>query len=510
MELGTIISTLNGPSPSFFAFAIDRHTKVHKDQFVKVKTAEGIMLAMVDNIIKTNRYYSRPESVVEAENLEGLMPVSEWEFLVAEATPLGVLVDGSMHRPTLPPSPGDKVDVVEKELLFTTLGFEPTGLEVAEVFHHGVPVKLDLTKTFQKHLAILAMSGAGKSYLTSVLLEELLSRGKKVGRVATVVFDVHGEYSSFAESPPSKFIDFSKNSVCVTRMIFPVPRMSAARIASFVPGMSSVQLTELDRVIQDHYGELYDFKDLAGFVADSSIASQTKKSLKRWLLELHSTRLFGHKETFFTKRENEKEEEYILSELLSQGKLIILDLSDYITNRRKQIIVSWTASEIFKMRRADTIPPTVIILEEAHNFIPQGESRDIAMAKSIFETIAREGRKFLCSLCVVSQRPINLSTTVLSQCNTHIIMRITNPYDLDHIGKSSEGITSETLKSLTTLQVGEALVVGSAVRYPVFIKVRQRKSWEKKGVELEKEALRWEGKKAADKKELNELENAFV
>ena len=72
-------------------------------------------------------------------------------------------------------------------------------------------------------------------------------------------------------------------------------------------------------------------------------------------------------------------------------------------------------------------------------------------------------------MCLISQRPVNLSTTALSQCNTHIILRVTNPNDLDHIQMSSEGIDARVAKSITSLKVGEAILVGEAVNSPVFV-----------------------------------------
>jgi hypothetical protein len=77
-------------------------------------------------------------------------------------------------------------------------------------------------------------------------------------------------------------------------------------------------------------------------------------------------------------------------------------------------------------------------------------------------------------LCIISQRPVRLSTTVLSQCGTNIFLRISNPYDLDHIRATSEKITKATLASISSLSVGEALIVGQATRFPVFIQVRKR------------------------------------
>ena len=77
---------------------------------------------------------------------------------------------------------------------------------------------------------------------------------------------------------------------------------------------------------------------------------------------------------------------------------------------------------------------------------------------------------------MITQRPVSLSPTALSQCNTHIILRVTNPNDLDNIQKSAEGIDSNTVKNIPSLRVGEAIVVGEAVNHPLFITVRRRKT----------------------------------
>ena len=115
----------------------------------------------------------------------------------------------------------------------------------------------------------------------------------------------------------------------------------------------------------------------------------------------------------------------------------------------KQMIVAYLSNKLFELRRLEKIAPFTIFLEEAHQFIPQSGAGEFMKARAIFETIAREGRKFGASLCLISQRPINLSTTVLSQCNTHMLLRVINPNDLRHISESSEGLDSSSIKLIT-------------------------------------------------------------
>ncbi len=97
-----------------------------------------------------------------------------------------------------------------------------------------------------------------------------------------------------------------------------------------------------------------------------------------------------------------------------------------------------------------------------------------SVSKRIIETIAREGRKFYASLCLISQRPVKLSVTALSQCNSNLILRIRNPYDQDFIAKTSEGIDRSNLKMIPSLEIGEALLVGEAINYPTFFRIRSR------------------------------------
>ena len=217
---------------------------------------------------------------------------------------------------------------------------------------------------------------------------------------------------------------------------------------------------------------------------------EVKRALRRSLTELKRYRFLSRK----------KESPKLLSDV-KPGHMLILDLSDIDSLRKKQILVSMLARRLFRLRKKEKIPPYLLLIEEAHNFASQRQESD-AVSRSIIETVAREGRKFGASLCLVSQRPVNLSTTALSQCNTHIILRVTNPNDLDHIQMSSEGIDSRTAKSITGLKVGEAIVVGAAVNYPVFVKVRDRKSEKReKGAPLHMQAVDFEEKK--DKKEKN-------
>ncbi|MHA1143978.1 MAG: ATP-binding protein [Candidatus Helarchaeota archaeon] len=476
-ELGTVITTPQGPNPFDFSFVIDeKHSEsVHCGEFISVSVRNGVLLGTIIDIIKTNRYFSRAESVREYErggvSLNAIFPADRWEFMIARVKPLGIYSENHLIRVTNPPSPGTKVYTMEKTLLEEVLGFKSeSGLNLGQLNFHEIPVKLDLTRLLQKHVAILAMSGAGKSYATAVLLEELLLRHKKHGRLAVILIDVHGEYDSFTLQPENgEFHDFSERV-----KVFPSPFISlqtslltAYQIAHLLPQISPIQVRELQKAFANvrKTNKNFTFQDLINEVEhNDEIKTQTRDALTSWLFDLYRLHLFDSRES------------PSLDQEIEPGKCLIIDLSETLNLRKKQIIVYYIAQRLFWLRKNNKIPPFLLILEEAHQFVPEGAKKDNAISRSILETYAREGRKFGAALCLLSQRPVKLSTTVLSQCGTHVILRITNPNDLDHIRQSSEQITRESLEMISSLPVGEALITGVAVNHPIFMKVRKRKS----------------------------------
>lgn len=120
--------------------------------------------------------------------------------------------------------------------------------------------------------------------------------------------------------------------------------------------------------------------------------------------------------------------------------------------------------------------PVVIALEEAQNYIPEINKKDReSISRKVFERIAREGRKYGLSLLVSSQRPSELSKTVLSQCNSFIVHRIQNPDDQTYIRKLVSSANSEILNQLPTLPQQHVIIMGDCVRTPVVARMNNAK-----------------------------------
>jgi DNA helicase HerA-like ATPase len=117
--------------------------------------------------------------------------------------------------------------------------------------------------------------------------------------------------------------------------------------------------------------------------------------------------------------------------------------------------------------------PVVLVLEEAHRYIPERATLERQLrAREVFEKIAKEGRKFGLSLLVASQRPSELSRTVLAQCNSFIVHRIQNPDDQQYFRSVISGINRELLDQLPALAQQQAIVMGDCVTLPLQVRIR--------------------------------------
>jgi DNA helicase HerA-like ATPase len=152
--------------------------------------------------------------------------------------------------------------------------------------------------------------------------------------------------------------------------------------------------------------------------------------------------------------------------------------------------------------------PVVLVLEEAQNYIRENRRiEEDSISKQVFERIAREGRKYGLGLVVASQRPSELSKTVLSQCNSFIVHRLQNPEDLRYFREIVPGIYGQLLDQLPALAPRSALVLGECVQAPALVEMREvdpaprsknpqfYKSWtaESSMPDVEAVCTKWEG-----------------
>lgn len=170
-------------------------------------------------------------------------------------------------------------------------------------------------------------------------------------------------------------------------------------------------------------------------------------------------------------------EEYICPSDSVEGAITVIDLSlvpAEIVHIIAAVIARMTLEALQRYRQANNgeTLPTTIVMEEAHTFIRRYDADatdNSAMCTKVFEKIAREGRKFGLGLVLSSQRPSELSQTVLSQCNSYLLHRISNDKDQELVNKLVPDNLRGLLRELPTLPSQRAILLGWASELPVMV-----------------------------------------
>lgn len=169
--------------------------------------------------------------------------------------------------------------------------------------------------------------------------------------------------------------------------------------------------------------------------------------------------------------------QFIGYEEKEKNNITIIDLSG-IPFEVLSLVVSLISRLVFdfcfyyKNIKTDKEVPFLLVLEEAHNYIPQSQGAKYHSVKKSVERIAKEGRKYGLSLMIVSQRPSEISETIFSQCNNFVAMRLTNPTDQQYVKRLMPDSVSAITDTLPVLEKQEALIIGDSIPIPTIVKIK--------------------------------------
>jgi len=461
-----------------FKFLVTKGSEVHRGAYVKVKhEIYGWVIAQVVELKRYNELYSLKimRSGKEKE-------IQSHENVVADAKVIGYVDEKNMlSMPKVPFMPGAEVYLADGSLISKSLGLKSKSggiyIGVLET-DRSTPVYVDANKLLQKHVCVLAKTGAGKSYTVGVLIEELAEKG-----ISAVIIDPHGEYSSLkVPNKNSKELELMEK--------FGIEPKGYANVIEFTPYLSINPSADRRFVL--------DITKISPRDLTDALPTKIPDTQKALILEAVKTaRTFGSytiddiinivnqsgsksKWNIITNLESLKESKIFdgapvkVEDLVKPGIVSIINLKG-AQPEVQQLVVMTIATELFEARKRGALNPFLLLLEEAHNFCPERGLAN-AISSKIIRTIASEGRKFGIGLCVVSQRPARIDKNVLSQCNTQIILKITNPNDLRAISQSIEGFTPDLEEEIKELQAGVALIVGEVVEQPIIARIRVKHS----------------------------------
>jgi DNA helicase HerA-like ATPase len=404
---------------------------------------------------------------------------------------------GDFLNPRVPPAGGSPVYIAGNELLAEVLskrrkhtrGSAHLGSLLSRE-EGAVPVALDVRGFTSTHLAIIASTGSGKSYLAGVLLEELMM---PYNRASVLIIDPHGEYNTLQDI--QNMAEFREGNYKPKVRIFQpdsirvrIDTLTLPDLRYLLPNMSEKMHYQLTRAFgfaqrsarEGHYTLeqlLYAVRQSAEGKrneGDDGFDFEDDPTTGGLVWRINSALRHSH---IFNDFENLE-----LQELLEPGQCTVIQLNE-VDQREQQVITATLLRRIYNARIETAknkagpgdkgyIPfPVFCLLEEAHNFAPANTE---AVSTDVLKQILSEGRKFGMSVGLISQRPGKLDGDVLSQCMTQCIMRITNPIDQDRIAGSVESVGRDMLRELPSLSKGQVIISGASVNTPVMVRVRQR------------------------------------
>jgi hypothetical protein len=415
-------------------------------------------------------------------------------ILIGTLKPDGKFVRGVAMYPNVG-LPAQMVTSDELDKIFAEFRhFDFSFSSVAENEQQQVYVNVD--NLFGHHLAVVGNTGCGKSCTVTRILQQAI---KKYPNTHIIVLDLHGEYAAAfpkdvylieadkVELPHwllnfDEFIDLhvdlnemaAKNQITVLRDAIVRARQ----------GTDSKENLGLGASLTVDSAVSYDVEDLIGLIRNWNIQMVYNDEGKvepgplhgvfdRFLIRIDS-KISDPRYKFIFHPENYVDNASLINLLKdhlsinTNRRMTVIDLSG-IPSEAIGVVVAVVSRIVFEFNLWNPERekfPILMVYEEAHNYVPRQYNLGFTSAHKAVERITKEGRKYGIGAIFVSQRPNELSETVISQCNNFIAMRLTNPDDQDYVRRLVPDSASGLMGMVPALRTGEALLLGDAVSMP--------------------------------------------
>jgi len=426
---------------------------------------------------------------------------------IARLTPIGsIKADGHFDRGVGQyPTTGAEVHAVGSGDIAKMFDrFQSKGFSVGTVATHpSLKVCLDPSNLFGRHFAILGQTGSGKSWTVAALVQRTVA---VMPRAHIIILDLHGEYCWKRENGIRHyaFDEAIVRHVDARDLEIPYWLMTYAELCDLLIEHSEREATNQTAFFRDCLFEGRQKENTTAtpalglarvtvdtpiyFSLDDLIAKVRAKNVER--VGTRQGPMFGDFDRFLMRIEsklNDTRYDFLLkpakrntSASLSamlrdfvglgtqKAAVTVIDLSSVPFDVRPTVAaqIGRLAFEFNYWNPKYREFPILLMCEEAHAYIPRASESQFAGSRKSMERIAKEGRKYGVGLAVVSQRPHEVSETVLAQCGTFICLRITNPDDQSYVRSLVPESEGDLVSVLAGLGRGEALVLGEAVPLP--------------------------------------------
>ena len=389
---------------------------------------------------------------------------------------------------------------------FSSEGFEVGALTT----HPAISVSLHASSLFGRHFAILGQTGSGKSWTVASIVQRAVA---EMPKAHVIILDLHGEYC-WRRDDGEQYYAFEESSVRhVDARDLEVPYwlMTYAELCDLLIDRTEQAAHNQTAFFRETLRELKELEksDLGlervtvdtpvYFSLDDLIAKVREKNCEMvpGARGMKQGDLFGQFDRFLMRLEsrlNDVRYDFLFEAFDSnfirhpcaslerlcwprgrKGADSVIDLSSVPFDVRPTVAaqIGRLAFEFNYWNPEYREFPIALICEEAHSYIPRASDSQFAGSLKSMERIAKEGRKYGVGLGVVSQRPHEVSETVLAQCGTFICLRITNPDDQSYVRKLVPESEGDLVSILAGLGRGEALALGESVPLPTRLRVHK-------------------------------------
>ena len=445
-------------------------------EYIKIGTDEGEILGLVEKSSISSAAFTDVRNFDEAAESTEIAELNKRDkTFIAHIGILGFLENlrkGKSIIPAIPPIPGTEIIPPSKGDLEEIFSPKNKGwVKIGNLLRNKtVDAKINLDKIVSRHLGILAMTGMGKSNLVSLVTKQI---SKLNGTV--IIFDYHNDYTNL-NIPKINVIDAKIN-----------PRLLDADQLSDVLEIresATVQQRVLRMAFTESVKKSKEFWKKLETEISFIVDSEDKK-----IKEIRSS---AYRVQDIVEESQRRFEDILDPDMgdpisfIKEGRANILNVSE-LSEKQANVALAFYLQQLLKDRKDASIAkhgkskkirnykfnsPIFVIIEEAHVFIPKDHDTS---AKYWAAKIAREGRKFGLGLGIVSQRPRSVDLNVLSQMGSFAIMKIIQEDDQRQIASATESTSRELIAQLTSLNVGDAVLVGQWTNLPSMVHVEEVK-----------------------------------
>ena len=470
-SIGTVISDEETPTFEIVRIKLKAGQDVKPDTLVQVSISRTDMNNRLIGRIR-NAYEHNPNEGpgnINVRDTLGMEPNYPPEgdsttiYRLAEVELIEEIIGKTMRSPQTLPQSGADVFIANEQDIVKTIGLaedESVGLRIAETAR-GTMTKIILKReAIQRHFFLCGTTGSGKSYAMGVIAEELLKH-----HLPVIFIDTQDEYSTLVKELKGETLIPGEN------FNIRISSLTDRELMELIPTATPLQQNIIAAAFMELKDEInagkrtkFEIKDLVARVGE--VAPKLTNDKGSINLSIMRTKFLDRDDIF--------------GEGIGRAnwpKLMIPCLSInciHLDSRKLQTVATALLRELQDLRLRKFIPPYVVVIDEAHLFVPEGEG---SPCKQIIREGVRMGRHHGIAMVLMTQSPVDIDKRTIRQCNTRLVFALEQD-QLEAIRGVRSDASEETLRALSKMPQGTCLLSGTyeSVKHTIPIKIRERET----------------------------------